>query len=149
MRARYQVLVLPYRRAAEPQYCIFKRSDLGCWQFVSGGGETEDDSVLTSARRETFEEAGIRPDARFTALETTCSISTEHFAARTLWGDDCLVIPEHSFAVGLADGDEITISHEHTVFEWVDYATALARLRYDSNKVALWELHNKLKMGLI
>lgn len=39
----------------------------------------------------------------------------------------------------------ISISHEHGCFEWVDYPTAKERLKYDSNKVALWELDNKIR----
>ena len=59
-----------------------------------------------------------------------------------------MVIPEYCFAVELTD-ETIKISHEHTNFECVDYTTAVQRLRYDSNKVALWELENKIKMGII
>ena len=149
-RAKYQVLVLPYQRQGDAiLYCIFKRSDLCVWQFIAGGGEDEDDSPLISAKREAYEEAGISCDEKFHALETTSSISTEGFKkAQLVWGETCLVIPEYCFAVEVPDG-AITISHEHTSFEWVDYATAIQRLKYDSNKVALWELDNKLKLGLI
>lgn len=149
-RAKYQVLVLPYQKRGDTTlYCIFKRSDMGVWQFIAGGGETEDASPLISAKREANEEAGISCDAKFLALETTSSISTEGFKkARSVWGKDCLVIPEYCFAVDLPDG-AVTLSSEHTSFEWVDYATAVQRLKYDSNKVALWELDNKIKMGLI
>lgn len=148
MRAKYQVLVLPYKKASEMLYCIFKRSDADCWQFIAGGGETEDETVLASAKREAFEEASIPSTQKFTALETTCSISTECFSARTLWGMDCLVIPEYSFAVEVVN-DDLHLSREHTMFEWVDYSAAMERLRYDSNKVALWELDNKLKLGML
>lgn len=149
-RAKYQVLVLPYRRQGDTMlYCIFKRSDMNAWQFIAGGGETEDASPFISAKREANEEAGISFDAKFLALETTSSISTEGFKkARSLWGEDCLVIPEYCFAVEVPDGS-VNLSHEHTNFEWVNYATAIQRLKYDSNKVALWELANKLKMGLV
>ncbi len=149
MRARYQVLVLPYRRESSTyRYCIFKRSDMDLWQFIAGGGEAADDTVLASAKREAFEEACIAMEANYTKLETQCSISTEHFQARALWGDECLVIPEYAFAVEVKRED-IRISKEHTVFAWVDYTTACQRLTYDSNKVALWELDNKLKMGML
>lgn len=85
----------------------------------------------------------------FTDLETKCSIATECFKnARTIWGEDCLVIPEHCFAVEM-QSEDISISHEHGCFEWVDYSTAKERLRYDSNKVALWELDNKIRLGII
>ena len=149
-RAKYQVLVLPYRNQDNKTlYCIFKRSDMDAWQFIAGGGETEDASPLISAKREANEEAGISCDKLFHALETTSSISTEGFKkARLVCGEACLVIPEYCFAVELPDG-AITLSREHTSFEWVDYATAVQRLKYDSNKVALWELENKIRMGLL
>lgn len=150
-RAKYQVLVIPYKKNDNGVlYCIFKRSDMKeCWQFIAGGGEEEDKTPLVSAQREAFEEAGISSEMHFTELETKCSISTEHFKnARTAWGDDCLVIAEHCFAVEMKSED-ISISHEHECFEWVDYSTAKERLKYDSNKVALWELDNKIKLGLI
>ncbi len=125
MRATYQVLVLPYKRSSEILYCIFKRSDLECWQFVAGGGEIEDGTVLTSAKREAFEEAGILLNEKYTELETKCCVSTEHFSARSVWGADCLVIPEYSFAVEVVN-DSVHISKEHTAFEWVNYSTAMA-----------------------
>ena len=150
-RAKYQVLVIPYRKSDdEVLYCIFQRSDMdSCWQFVAGGGEEEDGAPLISARREAFEEAGIPLDAHFIQLETTSSISTEHFPkARLHWGERCLVIPEYCFAVELPH-NSIRLSDEHTRFAWVDYATAMERLQYDSNKVALWELDNKIKSGVL
>ena len=150
-RAKYQVLVIPYKKSDNGiLYCIFKRSDMNeCWQFVAGGGEDEDKTPLISAQREAFEEAGISSCLHFTELETKCSIATECFKkARAIWGEYCLVIPEYCFAVEMKCGD-ISISQEHGCFEWVDYSTAKERLRYDSNKVALWELDNKIRLGII
>ena len=149
-RAKYQVLVIPYRRTGDGvQYCIMKRSDMeDCWQFVAGGGEEEDESPMISAKREAEEEAGIPFDAHYTQLETTCSISSEHFPARKIWGDHVLVIPEYCFAVEL-NGQDIQLSDEHTSFQWVDYETAKPKLQYDSNKVALWELDNRIRLGML
>lgn len=65
-----------------------------------------------------------------------------------IWGEECLVIPEHCFAVKM-HSKKINISDEHGCFEWVGYSTAKQRLKYDSNKVALWELDNKIKLGII
>ncbi len=150
-RAKYQVLVIPYLKTEDGIfYGIFKRADCeDCWQFIAGGGETEDENPMASAKREAQEEANISSDAHFSALETTCSISTECFKnARAIWGEECLVIPEYSFAVEVKKED-IRISREHSKFEWVDYDTAKQRLKYDSNKVALWELDNKIKLEII
>lgn len=150
-RAKYQVLLIPYKRVNDGiLYCIFKRSDMDdCWQFIAGGGEDEDKTPLISAKREAWEEAGIPLELPVAELETNCSISTECFKnARLIWGEDCLVIPEYCFAVELQI-ENIQLSNEHRCFEWVDYATAKQRLKYDSNKVALWELDNKIKLGII
>ncbi|MCE5234633.1 MAG: NUDIX pyrophosphatase [Eubacteriales bacterium] len=146
-RAKYQVLVIPYMiRDNAIKYAVFHRSDIEIWQFIAGGGE-DGETPIQSAKREAFEEAGILPDTTYASLETRCCISTESFKEyRKLWGEHCLVIPEYSFAVN-AGNVELKLSKEHTAYEWVDYATAKQRLRFDSNKVALWELDNKIKMG--
>ena len=68
--------------------------------------------------------------------------------ARKIWGENCLVIPEYTFAVRI-DTTILKLSQEHTEYEWVDYNTALKRLRYDSNKTALWELDSKIKLGTL
>ena len=59
-----------------------------------------------------------------------------------------MVIPEYTFAVRM-DTTILALSQEHTEYEWVDYNTALKRLRYDSNKTALWELDSKIKLGTL
>ncbi len=148
-RANYQVLVIPYYISnGTVQYCIFHRSDMDIWQFIAGGGEDEDESALVSAKRESFEEAGIGMDAAYFPLDTQCSIPVSCFRnAQEMWGDDCFVIPEYSFAVMIHDKN-LKISNEHVAFEWVDYREAIGRLKYDSNKTALWELDTRIKKGL-
>ena len=39
-RAPFQVLILPYRKAAagEYEFAVFSRSDYDCWQGIAGGG---------------------------------------------------------------------------------------------------------------
>lgn len=51
-RARYQVLVIPYCiQDDQVQFCLFRRSDMGIWQFIAGGGEEEDLSIIASAKK--------------------------------------------------------------------------------------------------
>lgn len=150
-RSKYQVLILPYciNKDGEIEYCVFKRSDIHVWQFISGGGEDFDSSILETARRECYEEAKIPEISMYIELETTSSISTECFkTSREIWGNECLVIPEYTFAVKL-ENKELQISEEHKEYRWVTYEEAIELLRYDSNKVALWELDNKIRMGII
>ena len=150
-RAKYQVLVIPYHIEKENvKYCIFHRSDMDTWQFISGGGENEDESIIISAKREAYEEANIEKDYKYVSLDTQSSIPTYCFKeARKIWGVDCLVIPEYTFAVMLDKTTTIELSQEHIEYEWVDYKTAIKKLKYDSNKTALWELDNKIKLGIL
>ena len=38
------------------------------------------------------------------------------------------------------------LSSEHKEYRWVKYDEAMRLLKYDSNKTALWELNERLKM---
>lgn len=51
-RAPFQCLILPYIIEDEViKYGVFKRSDHGFWQFISGGGE-DTETPLEAAHRE-------------------------------------------------------------------------------------------------
>ncbi|NLJ64252.1 MAG: NUDIX pyrophosphatase [Christensenellaceae bacterium] len=149
-RAKYQVLIIPFHIANDKvSYCVFHRSDRDVWQFISGGGEEEDESIMFSAKRESYEEAKIDVNNKFFPLDSMCSIPTHCVKeASKIWGEDWLVIPEYSFAVKL-DSLKIHLSDEHTEYTWVDYDTAVKMLTHDSNKTALWELNSKIKLGKI
>jgi len=143
-RAAFQVLVIPFRVDAngKPRYLLLKRSDRDVWQWIAGGGEDDEEPEQT-ARREALEEAGIPKDARLIRLDSMASIPAIHFADRHLWDDDVFVIPEFSFGVEV-QLKEVCLSGEHSACEWLDYETARSRLEWDSNRTALWELHNRL-----
>lgn len=141
-RAPFQVLVLPYRRLPQFEVAVFRRADYDLWQFVCGGGEDEEQPVQ-AAQREVHEEANLPSDAPLLALDATTSVPACWFRAWASWPPDTLVIPEHAFAV---DATDHTIEHgdEHLEFAWLSYTEAMDRLRFDSNKNALWELHERL-----
>jgi dihydroneopterin triphosphate diphosphatase len=144
-RAPFQVLVIPYRvqTNGELAYAIFRRDDDGeTWQALSGGGE-DDETPLDAARREAWEEAGIPPASAYVALDAMASIPAIHFAA---FRDraDLFVVPEYSFGVELVDID-LRLSPEHAEYAWLPYPEAYATLRWDSNKVALWELDRRVR----
>lgn len=142
-RAPFQVLVLPYRRiAARMQVAVVHRADHDIWQFVSGGGEAGE-TIEAAARREGLEEAGIPASAGYTRLDAMATIPACWFAAWPAWPADLRVVPEHAFAVEVGD-HAIVLSGEHDDVRWVHYDDAIALLRFDSNRVALWELHERL-----
>lgn len=143
-RAPFQVLVLPYRRTADSfEFAVLCRADDACWQGVAGGGEGHE-TPLEAAKREAHEEAGIPADARFIELETVCSVPVYLFGDGATWGDGLYVIPEYSFGVDCT-GRQVVLSDEHTVLQWLPYCEARERLTYDSNRTALWELHQKIR----
>lgn len=149
-RARYQVLVIPYRiDNGKAQFCLFRRRDIGIWQFIAGGGEDEDISIIESAKREAFEEAGIPKTCDYFKLDTCCSIPSNCFKnAEAIWGKECFVIPEYTFAVSVAN-TSLQLSQEHTEYIWLPYLEAQKILQYDSNKTALWELNRRIELGML
>ena len=86
-RAKYQVLVIPYHiENGNVKYCIFKRNDMKVWQFIAGGGEDEDETIIISAKREAYEEANIGMDCKYSVLDTQNSIPTYCFKEARKYG---------------------------------------------------------------
>ena len=144
-RAPFQVLVLPFRKLEDRsfEFAVFCRSDERYWQGIAGGGE-DDETPFDAARRESFEEAGIAREAPLLPLETTASIQVRWFRDSHLWGDDLFVIPEHAFGIDCGE-HELVLSQEHAAVRWLPFAAAYDILRFDSNRTALWELHQRLR----
>jgi dATP pyrophosphohydrolase len=66
------------------------------------------------------------------------------FVAHSGWPVDLYLVEEHAFAVEL-DTPLISLSVEHTAFDWLDYETAFQRLHWQSNQTALWELAERIR----
>ena len=54
-----------------------------------------------------------------------------------------LVVPEYAFSVEVKW--ESTLSSEHSNYCWCNAIEAQKLLKYDSNRIALWELCERLK----
>ena len=139
MREPYQILSIPYRIVDDtPLFCIFRRSDSNCWQFIAGGGENVE-TPIEAAKRETIEEIGVGP---INIKQLTCIsyVPAEVIAEsrRQHWDKNIYVIPEYSFAF---ECDlEPMLSNEHTKYKWVTYDEGRKLLKWDSNKVAMYEI---------
>lgn len=116
------------------------RSDHQVWQGVAGGG-LEGESPHTAAVREVHEEISV--DSKVYALDTVSSIPRCHFRDVEHWDDSVFVIPEFAFAVDCGQ-QPIVLSDEHSDFRWGSLAEISALYRWDSNRTALWELHQRL-----
>ena len=135
-----QILAIPYRIVEGlPQYCLFKRSDSNYWQFVAGGGE-DLETPAEAAKREIFEESGVKVD-RIVQLTSMCYVQSDIFRNRHLydWPENTYVVPEYAFAFEC--NDAIRISHEHNEFHWMSYEEARKKCKWDSNRTALYELN--------
>lgn len=143
MRAPFQILAIPYRIVdGTPIYCVFHRSDHDQWQFIAGGGE-DLETPAEAAVREISEEGGIF-GAKVIPLTSMCYIRADIFPKRCQygWPEDMYVLPEYAF--GFECTEEIRLSHEHTECEWLFFEDAYAKLQWDSNRTALYELHCRL-----
>ncbi|MBC8384113.1 MAG: NUDIX domain-containing protein [Candidatus Cloacimonetes bacterium] len=121
---------------------FFKRKDNGNWQFIAGGGES-DESILLAAKRETFEESGISENNPFSLLDSVSMIPKSEFKDHKNTKDlDC--IPAYCFAVHSKD-KKIRISSEHSDYSWLNVNEAINCLKYQSNKTALLELNDKIE----
>ncbi|MGH7862823.1 MAG: VOC family protein [Candidatus Dormibacteraceae bacterium] len=56
------------------------------------------------------------------------------------------MIPNYTFGVELTT-EPIVLSHEHTEHRWLSFEEATALLKWDDNRTALWELHERLTNG--
>jgi dATP pyrophosphohydrolase len=147
MRAPFQILVIPFvKKDGAYLYCLFKRKDMNIWQAIAGGGEDEE-SPIETARRESFEEARIDKESNFIELSSFNTIPAVNIHG-LLWGNDIVMIPEICFGVEVIS-ESIKLSKEHNEFQWLSYDEAISKLKYDSNKSAIWELDYRLKNNLI
>ena len=57
-------------------------------------------------------------------------------------------MPEYSFAVDVS-GQELDLSDEHDTVSWLSFKEATRRLTWESNRIALWELNERLNTDKI
>ncbi len=68
------------------------------------------------------------------------------FRGREHWDPTLRTIPEYAFGM-LVDPATVVLSAEYDELEWLTVDAANARLEWQSNRVALQELHAKLVIG--
>ncbi len=143
IRAPHQVLILPFvKEGKKYYYAIFKRKDMNIWQFIAGGGEGNEKPIKTM-RREAYEEASINKKSHYIKLASITTIPAVNIHG-LIWGKKIIMIPEFAFGVELPSR-KLKLSDEHTEHLWLSCEDAIKKLRYDSNKSAVWELDYRLK----
>lgn len=149
-RAPFQVLVIPFIRSDDGtiKYCVLKResSTGGYWQFVAGGGAVGETKFET-ARRESSEEIGSDPNSELIELDSMTMIPVVNVCGFK-WGKDTIVIPEYCFGIELST-EELSLSHEHTAYQWLSFDEAHKLVHWESNRIALWELNHRLRNNMV
>ena len=143
MREPYQILSIPYRIVnGIPLFCIFSRADHSQWQFIAGGGENGE-TPIEAAIRETREEIGVELK-NIKQLTCIAYVPAEVIAEskRQHWDKNTYVIPEYSFAFEC--DSEPLLSNEHSDYKWLTYDEARKLLKWDSNKIAMYEINCQL-----
>ncbi|MEA5038499.1 MAG: NUDIX domain-containing protein [Clostridiaceae bacterium] len=140
-----QVHIFLFRQKGnEYEYAIFQRADMPfCWQGICGGLE-DSETIEEGARRETFEEAGIKEILPLYQLESISYLPDNIFSdtTRLIWGRGVVVVPMYFFAMPF-DG-QINLSDEHTDIKWLSYEEAYNFIYYKDQQIALYELNEKL-----
>ena len=144
MRKPHQILAFPFMKINDEYlFAIFCRnSSKEIWQGIAGGVEGNE-TYIEACKREAKEEAGIADFNNVIELESICTIPVPNVTKEFLWGNDTLLIYEHCFGIECKSRDMI-LSHEHSKMEWLTYEEAKKKLKWDSNKNALWELNYRL-----
>ncbi len=146
MRAPYQILAILYKRENDKiLYGIFYRNSHPIWQFISGGGENNEKPLETVIREIKEETSLVVEKAQIKQLDSKTTIPVLNITGEYTWGTNVYVVPEYSYAVEIeGENSNIQLSNEHKEYKWVEYDEAVEKLKYDSNKTALWELNEKL-----
>ena len=146
MRAPYQILAILYKRENDKiLYGIFYRNSHPIWQFISGGGENNEKPLETVIREIKEETSLVVEKAQIKQLDSKTTIPVLNITGEYTWGTNVYVVPEYSYAVEIeGEKSNIQLSNEHKEYKWVEYDEAVEKLKYDSNKTALWELNEKL-----
>lgn len=131
------------------KYAIFQREDMPfCWQGICGGLE-DNETIEEGARREIFEEAGTDQHLPLYSLENISYLPDNIFSdsARLNWGENIVVVPMYFFAMPY--NGQIKLSEEHIDVKWLSYDDAYNLIYYCDQKIALYELNEKLLRNII
>lgn len=142
MREPFQVLIIPYRFFESGlEVLVGKRSDGGYWQLISGGGESGE-ALQQAAIRELEEETGLIGRG-WVKLDAMCMLPKIYYQGHEHWNNNIYVIPEHCFMVQVQGSPKI--STEHSELKWLQATEASSIVKYDSNRIAIWELQQRVK----
>jgi dATP pyrophosphohydrolase len=155
------VLVVIY--AANLDVLLIERADKpGYWQSVTGSKDTPDEPLFETARREVFEETGIRiMDESLAPEPGSNSVAAGNLSDwelsniydiypvwRHRYAPGVTKNTEHVFGLLVPRGIAVTLApREHLNHMWLPYREAADKCFSPSNAEAILQLPNKLRHG--
>ena len=133
---RKAVFIVVYRlnkSTHEPEYLLLKRKlHWTGWEFPKGGVDTGE-SLIQTARRECFEESGLKP-----IKIKKYSISGKYFYKKIL-SDRPNIIGQtyHLFSAQVKEGKVKMDKTEHSGFVWLPFKQAIKKLTWNNQKKCL------------
>ncbi len=131
------VSVLVVLHDGQGNILLIERADrAGFWQSVTGSIETGE-TLSQTALREVYEETGIRlSDIRLTDWHSSITYEIyPHWRHRYPAGTT--ENTEHHFSARIPPNSVITLSNEHTRYQWLPAAAAAEQVFSPSNKTAI------------
>jgi 8-oxo-dGTP pyrophosphatase MutT (NUDIX family) len=124
-----------------PEFLLLRRAPFeslypGIWQIITGSLR-ESETALQGAGREVLEEIGVAP-IRFWVVP--------HVSAFYDAGVDRISLIPH-FAAQLTPEAEVVLSHEHDLYEWVEFREARKRVVWPAQMQALEIVYEQILGG--
>ncbi len=127
--------VILFRRTPQPHYLLL-HYESGHWDFPKGHIEAGEDARET-ARRELEEETGISQVRFLDGYKQTL----RYFFRQKGIGIFKVVL----YFLAETGQSEVTLSSEHTGFDWLPYDAALARLTFKNSRDLLSKAHGHVQ----
>jgi len=128
--------IVIFRRADSKILFLLLHYPSGHWDFVKGKME-KGETTQQTAVRETKEETGISDVVFIENFEEWIEYNFQHKGE--------VVHKKVVFFLGETKTKDISISHEHLDYTWMDYLTAMDKTTFDNAKTVLTKSYSLLK----
>jgi dATP pyrophosphohydrolase len=139
--------VLVVIHTADREVLLIERADHpGYWQGVTGSKDAPDESLVTTARREVFEETGIDVGSAGVPLQNLrdwqlSNVYEIYPVWRHRYAPGVTHNTEHVFGLRVPRDTPITLSpREHLNYQWLDWRAAADKCFSPSNAEAVLQL---------